>query len=139
MVPKRDEATTSSANWRAALPLFATVNRGAIDAMASGGRIVHLPSGWALISESTPADSCYVLLEGDAQVRHGATVIADLHPGALVGEAALVEHKIRNATVITVGAVRAFRVGYEQLGALFPRHADLEQVFRTEWSKRAQL
>ncbi len=139
MLHKLDKETKAVANELAALPLFATVNRGALYAIAAGGRVVHLPSGWALISESTPADSCYVLLEGDAQVRHGATVIADLHPGALVGEAGLVEHKIRNATVITVGAVRAFRVGYEQLGALFPRHADLEQVFRDEWSKRAQV
>jgi hypothetical protein len=118
----KDKDSLAIADELAALPLFATVNRGGLDAMAADGRVVHLPSGWALISESTPADSCYVLLEGDAQVRHGAEV-----------------HKIRNATVITVGAVRAFRVGYEQLGALFPRHADLEPVFRTEWSKRAQV
>jgi CRP-like cAMP-binding protein len=98
--------------------------------------VVHLPAHWALISEDTPADSSYILLSGDTEVRHGGEVVAVLHEGALVGEAALVLHRRRNATVVTAGEVRALRLGYEELTGLFARFPVLEQSFRAEWDKK---
>jgi CRP-like cAMP-binding protein len=134
---KHDKETKALAGELSSLPVFAGLDRKAIDALAATGRMVHLPTGWALMSENTPADSCYVLLEGDTEVRHGQEVVANLHPGALVGEAALVSHKRRNATVITAGDVRALRLGYDELSPLFAKFPALEQVFRAEWDKRA--
>jgi CRP-like cAMP-binding protein len=134
---KQDKETKAIADEITGLPVFTGVDRKAMDALATTGRVVHLPAGWALVSENTPADSCYVLLSGDTEVRHGSEVIADLHPGALVGEAALVSHQRRNATVVTTTEVRALRLGYDDLTALFGKHGDLEQAFRTEWDKKA--
>ena len=133
---KQDKETKALSDELAALPVFGGVGRKAVDALASTGRVVHLPAGWALISQDTPADSCYVLLSGDTEVRHGAEVVAQLHPGALVGEAAFVSHSRRNATVITTGAVRALRLGYDELTSLFGRHPDLDQAFRAEWDRK---
>jgi CRP/FNR family cyclic AMP-dependent transcriptional regulator len=134
---KQDKDRTALAGELAGLAVFAGVDAKALEALAGSGRVVHLPKAWALISENTPADSCYVLLDGDTDVRHGAEVIAQLHAGALVGEAALVSHQRRNATVITATEVRALRLGYDDLAPLFTRHASLEQAFRTEWDRRA--
>lgn len=134
---KQDKDRKALAVELAGLELFRELGGKAVDALAGSGRVVHLPHGWALISENTPADSCYVLLDGDTEVRHGRDVLAQLHPGALVGEAALVSHQRRNATVVTTSEVRALRLGYEDLQALFAKHPSLEQVFRTEWDKRA--
>lgn len=136
---KVDKDTAALADELGALPLLGGVDRKALEALASAGRVVHLPASWALISEDTPADSCYVLLGGDTEVRHGSEVIAELHAGALVGEAALVDHRRRNATVITASEVRALRLGYEDLTAVFAKHGDLEQVFRSEWERKTTV
>ena len=133
---KQDKDRKALAEELVGLALFGSVDRKAVDALAGSGRVVHLPSGWALMSEGTPADSCYVLLDGDTEVRHGADVIAELHVGALVGEAALVDHKRRNATVVAASDVRALRLGYDDLAPLFAQHASLEQAFRAEWDKK---
>ena len=136
---KVDKDTAALADELGALPLLRGVDRKALEVLAASGRVVHLPASWALISEDTPADSCYVLLGGDTEVRHGSQVIAELHAGALVGEAALVDHRRRNASVITASDVRALRLGYEELTTVFAKHRDLEQVFRAEWERKTAV
>lgn len=133
---KQDKERTALAEELGNLVIFHDLDPKALDALAGSGRVVHLPSGWALMSEGTPADSCYVLLDGDTEVRHGAEVINELHLGALVGEAAFVSHERRNATVITASAVRALRLGYDDLVPLFAKHPVLEHAFRGEWEKK---
>ena len=137
MLHKQDKETKALADELAGLPVFAGVDRKAVDALAAAGRVVHLPAHWALVTESQPADSCYVLLSGQTEVRQHGSVVAQLEPGSLVGEAALVEHKTRNATVVTTTEVRALRLGFEELTALFGQHPGVERAFRAEWDKRS--
>ena|SRR5689334_13450345 len=137
MLRKHDKETTALVEELAALDVFRSLDRKAVEALASSGRVVHLPTQWALVTESQPADSCYVLLTGQTEVRQHGDVIATLGPGALVGEAALVQHRTRNATVITTTEVRALRLGFDDLSTLFAQHPAVEQVFRAEWDKRS--
>jgi CRP-like cAMP-binding protein len=137
MLHKQDKETKALADELAGLAVFGTLERRAIDALAAAGRVVHLPPHWALVTESQPADSTYVLLSGETEVRQHGDVIAQLHPGDLVGEAALVTHKTRNATVVTTSDVRALRLGFDDLNALFAQHPSVEQLFRGEWDKRS--
>ena len=70
--------------------------------ISARGRHVTLPSGWSPIWERTPADKAYILLAGTASVRRGGTEIARLGAGDIVGEAAIVGHSLRNATVVAL-------------------------------------
>ena len=137
MLRKHDKETEAIAAELAALEVFRSLDRKAVEALASSGRVVHLPTQWALVTESQPADSCYVLLSGSTEVRQHGDVVATIGAGALVGEAALVEHRTRNATVITTSEVRALRLGFDDLSTLFGQHPAVEQVFRAEWDKRS--
>ena len=134
---KLDKDTVGLANELSGLTAFEGVDRKSLQAVAATGRVVHLPSGWAIMSENTPADSVYVLLAGDTEVRHGSEVVATLSAGALVGEAALIDRRRRNASVITTSEVRALRLNYDDLPQLFGRHGDVEDVFRREWERKA--
>ena len=134
---KQDKETKALADELAGLAVFGSLERRAVDALASAGRTVHLPVHWAMITESQPADSTYVLLSGEAEVRQHGDAIAQLHAGDLVGEAALVQHRTRNATVITTSEVRALRLGFDDLTALFAQHPTVEAAFRAEWDKRS--
>ena len=133
---KVDKELVALASELGELEAFSGLSEKALQALAGSGRVVHLPAGWAIIAENTPADSVYVLLAGETEVRHGNEVIATLGRGALVGEAALVDRKRRNASVITMTEVKALRLAYDDAPALFGKHSDVEDVFRREWDKK---
>ncbi len=59
-----------------------------------------VPEGWALMVEKTPADKAYLILEGEVSVRQKGEEVAVVGAGELIGEMALVNHKLRNATVV---------------------------------------
>ncbi|MCW2797449.1 cyclic nucleotide-binding domain-containing protein [Nocardioides sp.] len=66
------------------------------------GTHVTLPQGWSPIWERTPADKAYVLLAGTVSVRRNGDEIAQLGPGDIVGEAAIVGHSLRNASIVAL-------------------------------------
>jgi len=59
-----------------------------------------VPDGWALMLEKTPADKAYLILDGEVSVRRGGEEVARVGAGELIGEMALVNHKLRSATVV---------------------------------------
>ena len=59
-----------------------------------------VPDGWALMVEKTPADKAYLILEGEVSVRRNGQEVTRVGAGELIGEMALVNHKLRNATVV---------------------------------------
>ena len=71
------------------------------------GRVVHIPGGWSAIHDQTPADEAYLVLEGTMRVDSGGKRVADIGPGDFAGEMGLVDRKLRNARVTTVGDVTA--------------------------------
>lgn len=68
---------------------------------ASGTR-VHVPEGWSPIWEQTPADKAYLILDGEVSVRQHGTEIARLGAGDIVGEAAIVNHSLRTASIVAL-------------------------------------
>ena len=134
---KHDKELDALTDELSGIAAFEGLDRKSLAALAGAGRVVHLPSGWAMVSEDQPADSVYVLLGGDTEVRHGTQVVAALGAGSLVGEAALIDHKRRNASVITTSEVRALRLNYDDLPAVFGRHGAVEDAFRREWERKA--
>lgn len=112
------------------LPSLSACSRKDLDALADAGDVVSLPDGWAFVHEGTPADAAYVLLDGEANVLIGRSIIASLGPGAIVGEMAYLDGGQRHATVATHGRVRAMRLNYDKLGPLLQRSPALKDVLR---------
>ena len=84
---------------------------------ASGTR-VRLPEGWAPISERTGADKAYVILEGTVSVRSHGEEVAQLGPGDIVGEQAILNHSLRNATIIALTPLELIHFTEDQLDRL---------------------
>jgi CRP-like cAMP-binding protein len=112
------------------LPSLRGCGKDDVRALADAGSVVTLPAGWAIVSEGTPGDAAYVLLDGSANVLAGRTVIATLAPGAILGEMAYIEGGQRKATVATSGRVRALRVDYDKLATLVDKRPALKEVLR---------
>ena len=113
------------------LDRFSDLSDAEVKLIASRGTQVHLPADWSLIWEKTPADKAYIILRGEVSVRRRGRAGRSPRPGDTVGEAAIVGHKLRNASVVSLtemdvlhftseavrqllGEVPAFREALEQ-------------------------
>jgi len=86
--------------------------------ISAHGRRVRLPQGWSPIWEDTPADKAYILLEGTVSVRRDGTEIAQLGPGDIVGEAAIVGHTLRTASIVSLTPLVAIHFTDTDINAL---------------------
>jgi CRP/FNR family cyclic AMP-dependent transcriptional regulator len=91
------------------------------------GRYVTLPADWLLIGEQTPADKAYLIVDGEVSVRKRGTEITRLGPGDVIGEIAIVNHKLRSASVVSLTPLEVIhftREALEQLVASVPAFGD---------------
>jgi CRP/FNR family transcriptional regulator, cyclic AMP receptor protein len=86
--------------------------------ISASGRKVTLPEGWAPISEKTGADKAYVILSGTVSVRSHGQEVAQLGPGDIVGEQALLHHSLRTATIVALTPLELIHFTKEQLEQL---------------------
>ena len=70
--------------------------------ISAAGTRVRVPEGWSPIGERTPADKAYIILDGTVSVRQHGAEIAQLGPGDIVGEAAIVNHSLRTASIVAL-------------------------------------
>jgi len=82
------------------------------------GRHVHLPANWSLIWEKTPADKAYLIVEGEVSVRKRGQEVARLGPGDVIGEMAIVNHKLRSASVVSLTPLEVIHYTKESLERL---------------------
>jgi CRP-like cAMP-binding protein len=86
--------------------------------ISASGRRVTLPEGWAPISEKTSADKAYVILSGKVSVRSHGEEVAQLGPGDIVGEAAILNHSLRTATIVALTPLELIHFTKDQLDQL---------------------
>ena len=82
------------------------------------GQHVKLPANWSLIWEKTPADKAYLIVDGTVAVRKGKEEVAQLGPGDVIGEMAIVGHKLRSASVVSLTPVEVIHFTKESLEEL---------------------
>lgn len=79
--------------------------------MRAGRRpdVATWPTGTALVEQGTPGDALFLLLDGVLAVEVDGERIAEVGPGAVVGERAVLEGGTRTASLIAVTPVRVAR------------------------------
>jgi len=120
--------TQAIAHRLAVLPAFSTCSARALADLARHARHTSVPAHWPLIQEDTPADACYVILEGQADVAIGGTVVATLDTGSVVGEMALASGRLRNATVTSSTPLDLLHIDAGQFDALLARRPALREA-----------
>ncbi|MDP3966646.1 MAG: cyclic nucleotide-binding domain-containing protein [Nocardioides sp.] len=84
------------------VPIFRGLSDAEVKKIAAVGTLITVPANWALIWEKTPADKAYIVVEGELSVRRRGEEIARLGPGDVVGETAIVQHRLRTASVVSM-------------------------------------
>lgn len=97
--PPRPDVSAAAARLDE-LDAFPGASKSDLKKIALAGHAVTIPQGWSLMWERTPADKAYVVLRGTLSVRHGHDEFAEIGEGELVGEMAIINHQLRNATVV---------------------------------------
>jgi CRP/FNR family cyclic AMP-dependent transcriptional regulator len=117
----------------ALLKSLTTLTDSEVKKFAEVGRLVHIPEGWSMISESTPADNAYFILDGTVSVRSDGKEFATVDAGQFIGEGAIVNRAFRSAQVVTKTPLTALAITAEEgrrlaadipaLGALIQKEA----------------
>ena len=89
-----------------------------VDQVKNAGTRFTLPADWSPIQEKTGADKAYIIVSGEASVRRKGEEIARLGPGDIFGEAAIVQHALRTASIVTLTKVEVIHFSREQIEQL---------------------
>lgn len=100
------------------------------------GRHVHLPADWSLIWEKTPADKAYLIVDGEVSVRKAGEEIARLGPGDVIGEMAIVNHRLRSASVVSLTPLEVIHFTKESLEELLDQVPAFGAAIRDTTSER---
>ena len=86
--------------------------------ISAAGRRLKLPQGWSPIWEDTPADKAYILLDGTVSVRRHGEEIAQVGAGEIFGEAAIVGHSLRTASIVALTPLEVVHFTDEEVADL---------------------
>ena len=118
------------------IPRFAGLNDDELELLADQGTAVHIPAHWGLIWEKTPADKAYIILEGEVSVRKGREEVARLGPGDTVGESAIVAHRLRSASVVSVTELEVLHFTSESVRELMEKSPTFKAALEQTTSER---
>lgn len=97
---------------------------------------VEYRAGHVLCAEGDHASECFVIIDGEAEVRHGDRVVRTVGSGASVGEMGLLNHKPRSATVVATSALSAYVIDGRRFGGLLEEAPGLSRALLEELSDR---
>ena len=100
------------------MPIFDGFSDDDVQKVISAGTFVTLPADWSPIWEKTPSDKAYILLSGEVSVRKDGKEIARLGPGEIIGEAGIVNHSLRNASVVSLTKLELIHFTREEVERL---------------------
>jgi len=107
-----------------------------LEKVVRSGRHVTLPANWSLIWERTPADKAYLIVDGEVSVRKGGDEVARLGPGDVIGEMAIVNHKLRSASVVSLTPLEVVHFTKESLEQLLDEVPAFGEALRGTSSDR---
>ena len=122
--------TPDIAGLLAGVEKLSNLPRSDIKAMAAKGTYLHLPAGWSLMAENTPADKAYVLVSGEVTIRRRGEDVAAVGPGAIIGEVGIMEKRLRTAGVVSTSELQVVHFTNEALATLVKEHPAIEAALR---------
>lgn len=100
------------------MTIFDRLSDREVDTIKNAGTHVTIPADWSPIWEKTPADKAYIILSGEMAVRRKGEEVARLGAGDIVGEGAIVNNSLRNASIVTLTDVELIHFSSEQVNRL---------------------
>lgn len=100
------------------IPLFRDVPDDALKKVATFAELESHPEGEAVVKEGGYANDFYAIEDGTAKVEREGQQLADLGPGDVFGEQALLEGEQRSASVIATSPLRLIKISHWELNKM---------------------
>ena len=107
------------------IPLFQDVPDDALRKVATFAQLESHPEGATVVREGAYANDFYAIEDGSANVERDGQQLAELGPGDVFGEQALLEGEQRSASVIATSALRVIKIAHWELDKM---KRDMPQV-----------
>lgn len=88
--------------WLRSIPGFEVLTRSEIRELASAADRTAAEAGRMLVTQGDPGLECFVVAQGELEVRRNGEHVARIGPGSVVGEVALLDNAVRNADVVAL-------------------------------------
>jgi CRP/FNR family transcriptional regulator, cyclic AMP receptor protein len=98
-----------------AIPLFRDVPDDALLKVATFAELESHPEGAAVVAEGGYANDFYAIEDGTAEVERDGERLAELGPGDVFGEQALLDGEQRSATVRATSPLRVIKISHWEL------------------------
>ena len=82
---------------------------------------VEIEEGKVLMRQGAPGNEALFVLEGELLIERDGEAVAVIGPGSIVGEAALIAHQPRNATVTAASDVLALAMTRREFATIIDR------------------
>ena len=125
-------------SWLRSIPGFEVLTTAELLELAATADRTIVLAGARLVAEGARGMECFVIADGQAEVRRDGQRVAEIGPGTVVGELALLDATLRNADVyaltdleVAVFDVRSFLraiSGNERFDAMVKRFAAEHRV-----------
>jgi len=102
----------------AQVPLFSACSKKELATIAKATDEVHLEDGAVLTTQDNRSSEAFVVVSGTVEVKRNGRKIADLGPGAMIGELGLLDRGPRTATVTAKGPVDVLVIGPREFAGL---------------------
>jgi len=119
------------------LDKFARLSDSEVKRIVSTGTYITVPPDWGLMGEGQSADKAYLLISGEVSVRQHGTEIARLGPGDIFGEIAIVAHRLRTATVVSLTRLECLHFTREQIERLEEEIPAFGEALRASTEERS--
>ncbi|MCU1344621.1 MAG: cyclic nucleotide-binding protein [Acidimicrobiia bacterium] len=101
-------------DFLALVPLFSAFSKRDIQKLASASTQMNFEVGQVIAEQGTRGREAFVILSGQATVTRNGRKVAELGPGSVVGELALLDQGPRTATVTVKSDVTALVIGQRE-------------------------
>lgn len=117
--------------------LFAEVPDEALAKIAPFTKVDEFAEGRDIVKEGGYANDFYVITEGTATVEREGEHLADLGPGDVFGEQALLEKQQRSATVTATDTVRVIKIEHWELSRMKKAMPDVVAQLQQKVAERS--
>jgi CRP/FNR family cyclic AMP-dependent transcriptional regulator len=100
------------------VPLFSACSNKELQLIAKASDELTIGDGRNLVTQDESSREAFVIIDGKAVVKRNNRKVAELGPGAIIGELGLLDRGPRTATVVADGPVDVLVIGPREFAAL---------------------
>ena len=120
----------------ATVPLFSGLDNKKRNSISTQGKVMSYKAGDNIVEEGAMGVGFYLILDGKAEVRKGAKVLANLGKGQFFGEMSLIDSEPRSADVVAVSPTSCWALSSWAFDSVVKTHPDIAVVMLREIVKR---